>query len=171
MLAVCFIAVTVLLAALPVFLRLVRESKTLGREALTKDGLPFLLDRIHKDLTSAAYGTGGFDTESMTLTISLEGATKEEPAIDYEITPKKVTRTEKPGRGMRGEPARRVWEVKGKLILLPEALAGRQIWFVYAPERGGAEFAAFALPKEAPPQESTGTTEGTIEGTTEETPQ
>ncbi len=145
---VSLIALAVLLAAQQMLVSLLREGKALGADSLTAESLPFLLDRMHRDISAASGVEASGDGVSAPLRVRLTYADPAAPAVVYDVAAKKVTRTEKPPHGPAA--ATRSWSVKGELTLLPAELAWGRLSFLYRPPGGDEEFLAFALPSGTP---------------------
>lgn len=145
---VALVTVLVLLAAQQMLVGLLRERKSLAAEALTTSTLPFLLDRIHKDLTGAARVEAGVESiDPPSLRLVLTPGSWSGPRIVYAVTARQVSRTEVPEKESGEKPTTRKWRVKGSLYPLPDELAWGRLAFLYRPERGSAEYVAFALPR------------------------
>ena len=147
---VALVTLLVLLAAQQMLVGLLRERKRLASEALTTSTLPFLLDRIHKDLTGAARAEAGVESfDPPSLRLELTPGSWSGPRIVYAVTGRQVSRTEVPEKGSGEKPVTRRWRVKGSLDPLPDELAFGRLAFLYRSEGSSAEYVAFALPRGA----------------------
>lgn len=142
------VAVLVLLAAQQMLVSLFREGKSLGTEALTPASLPFLLDRIHRDLLAAAGASVSPDPEKAeTWRVDLMPAVKGEPRVVYVFRKAGVSRSLVTGEPGKEKRTTREWKVKGSLELVEEELWSGRLSFYYEPPSGDVELLAFALPR------------------------
>ncbi|MDL1948367.1 hypothetical protein FBQ97_00935 [Acidobacteria bacterium ACD] len=144
---VTLVTVLVLLAAQQMLVSLFGEGKRTGTEALTPQSLPFLLDRVHRDLLSA----GGASVtpepgKAGAWRVELSPAVAGDPRVVYVFRRETVKRSLVSGK--KGEKrTTREWKVRGSLELVEEELAYGRLSFFYEPPSGEVELLAFPLPR------------------------